>query len=318
MARFFKAERIKQIIQFTLVFLGGAPHNMPALYSLITYVDFKLHTFYPKGGMFSVVKAFESVGKSQGVRFKTGEAVTKIITNGDQVTAVKTAKATYPADIVIGNADMKHFDELLSDPTKKQFSEEYWQKRTLAPSAFLLYLGVKGKLPTLDHHTIFYGDDWQQHFRDIFDQPGWPQEPSVYINIPSRTEPSMAPKGHEAVMVLVPVATGLPEDKASKEKYADFIIEYLERRLKLKLKKNIVSKTIFSVTDFESTYNSYKGNALGGLAHTLLQTGPWRPSNKHAKLKNVFFSGANTVPGIGVPPAVISGHLVRERVRKME
>lgn len=318
MNRFFKSEKLKQIIQFTLVFLGGAPHNMPALYSLISYVDFKLHTFYPKGGMHSVVDAFEAVGKEQGVTFKTGEAVEKVITDGDTVTAVKTNKATYKADVVIANADMKHFDELLDDTGKKQFSEEYWQERTLAPSAFLLYLGVKGKLKKLQHHTIFYGNDWQQHFKDIFDAPDWPKEPSVYINIPSRTEPSMAPKGHEAVMVLVPIAVGLPEDKKSKEKYADFIIEYLEKRLDIKLKKHIVSKTIFSVTDFEKTYNSYKGNALGGLAHTLFQTGPWRPSNKHVKLRNVFFSGANTVPGIGVPPAVISGHLVRERVQKLE
>lgn len=314
-SRFFASEKLQQIIQFTLVFLGGAPHNMPALYSLISYVDFKLHTFYPKGGMYALILALKKLGSEYGVEYVTNAPVLQFVTNDGTVTEVVTQKKKYRADVVVANADYAHIESLLSDPAQRMYTDAYWQKKTVAPSAFLMYLGVRGKVPQLAHHSIYYGKDWQEHFRALFDAPHWPQEPAVYLNVPCLTDPSMAPKGDTGVMVLVPIASGLPETELWKESYGDFIISYLDTALKLNLKDRIVSKTLFSVSDFAEAYNSLRGNALGGLAHTLFQTGPFRPPNAHAKIKNLFFAGANTVPGIGVPPAVISGHLARERVR---
>jgi phytoene desaturase len=317
-AEFFKSEKLQQIIQFTLVFLGGAPHNMPALYSLISHVDFTMHTFYPMGGMSQVVKAFEQVGRENGAEYRLETPVLEIKTRDGKVTGVRTKDGIIKTKAVVANADMAHIESLLDDAHLKMYSEKYWQKRTFAPSAFLMYLGVKGDVRALQHHNIFFGKNWIEHFTEIFEQPSWPKEPSIYLNVPSMTDPAVAPKGHHAVMILVPVACGLAEDAASKEKYGEYILQYLEKKAGIKLKEKIVYKSIFSVTDFESTYNSYAGNALGGVAHTLMQTGPFRPPNKHKKISNLFFSGAGTVPGIGVPSAVISGHLVRDRVQTMK
>ena len=316
-AEFFKSEKLQQIIQFTLVFLGGAPHNMPALYSLISHVDFTMHTSYPMGGMFKVVEAFVKVGKKHGVEYLPETPALALITKDGKITGVRTKNGVIHCNAVVANADMAHLEKLLDDPSLRMYDEKYWQSRVFAPSAFLMYLGVKGSVPELQHHNIFFGKNWIEHFREIFEKPSWPKDPSIYLNVPSITDPAVAPKGHHTIMILVPVACGLDETAASKEEYGEYILQYLEEKAGIKLKKKIVYKSIFSVTDFQSAYNSYAGNALGGVAHTLMQTGPFRPPNKHKKIKNLFFSGAGTVPGIGVPSAIISGHLVRDRVAKL-
>ncbi len=305
-AEFFTSEKLQQIIQFTLVFLGGAPHNMPALYSLISHVDFTMHTFYPMGGMSEVVKSFVKIGTEYGVKYQTETPVLEIITEGQKITGVRTKDGVIKTKAVVANADMAHVERLFTDQNLRMYDEKYWQNRTFAPSAFLMYLGVKGKVAGLEHHNIFFGKNWIEHFKEIFEKPSWPKDPSVYLNVPSITDPSVAPKGQHTVMILVPVACGLEETQASKEKYGEYILQYLEEKAGIKLKDKIVYKSIFSVSDFASTYNSYAGNALGGVAHTLMQTGPFRPPNKHKKISNLFFSGAGTVPGIGVPSAVIS------------
>lgn len=315
-SEFFKTEKLQQLIQFTLVFLGGAPHNLPALYSLISYVDFTMHTFYPMGGFYEVVKALMKLGKEQGVIYMVETPALEIITKDGAVTGVRTKNGILKCDAVVGNADMAHLETLLDDQALRMYDESFWKKRTFAPSAFLMYLGVKGKIKELEHHNIFFGKNWIQHFREIFEKPSWPVEPSVYLNMPSKTDPSVAPAGHETIMVLVPVACGLSESKLWKEQYGEYILQYLEEKLDIKLRDKIVYKSIFSVTDFASLYNSFAGNALGGVAHTLMQTGPFRPPNNHRKLSNLFFSGAGTVPGIGVPSAVVSAHLVRDRLRE--
>jgi phytoene desaturase len=316
-SEFFKTEKLQQLIQFTLVFLGGAPHNMPALYSLISHVDFTMHTFYPMGGFYEVVKAFVKLGKEHGVTFLSETPALEIITENERITGVRTKNGIIKCDAVVGNADMAHLETLLDDQELKMYDTAYWEKRTFAPSAFLMYLGVKGKIKELEHHNIFFGKNWIQHFREIFEKPSWPVEPSVYLNMPSKTDPSVAPAGHETIMVLVPVACGLSESNLWKEQYGEYILQYLEEKLGIKLREKIVYKSIFSVTDFTSVYNSFAGNALGGVAHTLMQTGPFRPPNKHKNIDNLFFSGAGTVPGIGVPSAVVSAHLVRDRVAEM-
>lgn len=314
--RFFKTEKMQQIIQYTLVFLGGSPSTVPALYSLMTHVDFNMGAFYPEGGFYAVVGALKKVGASQGVKYITNAEVTAITTESGQITSVTAQEREFTADYIISNADLAHTESLFSDSSYRMYDESYWKSRIFSPSAFLIFLGVKGSIPELDHHSIMFGKDWITHFEQIFSKPEWPQFPSLYINKPSATDTTVAPKGHENLMVLVPIAPGLEETPAWKEAYAQFILSYIEESIGINLKKRIVLQEIFSVSDFASMYNSYNGNALGGLAHTLRQTGLFRPNNTHRKLRNLFFAGAGTVPGIGVPPALISGSLVRDRVRK--
>jgi len=313
--QFFKHPKIQQILEYNLVFLGCSPKNAPSLFSLMTHVDFNLGIWYPEGGIASVVKAFVKLGTKYGVTYVYNTPVQKIIIKDKLVTEVTTQKQSYRADLVISNADYWFTENMLSDQTLRTYSQQYWDKKTMAPSAFLLYLGVKGKLPTLKHHNLYFGKDWSQHFDDVFSHPRWPTEPSIYINKASENDETVAPKGHENLMILVPIAAGLEENDAWLKNYAQFVIDFLETKLDLKLKNRIVYQKIFSATDFAERYNSFKGNALGGMAHTFFQSAVWRPSNRSKKLSNLFFVGANTVPGIGVPPAIISSHLVLDRVR---
>lgn len=312
---FFKNERLQQILQYTLVFLGGSPANTPALYSLMTHVDFNLGVYYPMGGFYKVVESMVRIAKEQGVQFHTGAEISQILVTNGKATGIKVGKKTIPFDAIVANADYAHTESLFSDESQKMFDQDYWEQKTLAPSAFLLFLGIKGDVPDLLHHNISFGKNWMSHFEEIFTKPEWPQNPSLYINVPSKTDPSVAPKGHHNMMVLVPVAAGLQDSEAWKKGYAEFILGYMKEQLGIDIKDSIVYQKIFSVSDFAATYNSYKGNALGGLNHTLMQTGPFRPPNKHKYVKNLFFAGANTVPGIGVPPSLISAELARDRVR---
>lgn len=313
---YFKSTKLQQILEYNLVFLGCSPQNAPALFSLISYASFKLGIWYPMGGMYEIVKAFVALGDELGVKYYYNSPVTKIITEGNKARGVVVKNTTYKADIIISNADYTHTEDLLSDQTKRSFSKKYWSKKVFAPSAFLLFLGVKGKLPKLLHHTLYFGNDWKGHFQEVFESNTWPKDPSIYISKPSATDPSVAPKNHENIMILVPISTKIDDSKNKQEEYADYIISYIEDKLGITFRKNIIYKKIFSKMHFADSYNSFEGNALGGLAHTFFQSAIWRPGNKSKKLDNLFFAGAGTNPGIGVPPAIISGHLVRDKIRK--
>jgi len=314
-SKFFHHTKIQQILEYNLVFLGCSPKNAPSLFSLMTHVDFNLGVWYPEGGIQSLVNAVEAVGKELGVKYVYNTPVQQLVVKNGRITEVVTPTKIYTPDIVISNADYKFTESVLSDQTLRTYSDKYWTKKVMTPSAFLLYLGVKGKLPKLQHHNLYFGDDWSKHFDDIFTNPRWPIDPSIYINKASQTDDTVAPKGHENLMVLVPIAAGLEESSSWRSHYADYIIDFIEEKLEINLKNQIVYKKIFSVTDFAERYNSYQGNALGGLAHTLFQSAIWRPNNYSKKIPNLFFVGANTVPGIGVPPAFISAHLVRDRLK---
>lgn len=312
--KFFHHPKILQILEYNLVFLGCSPSNAPSLFSLMAHVDFNLKVWYPSGGIASIVNALVELGKMHNVQYHFDSPVDLIQVEGEKVTGVSVKKKFFPADIVVSNSEYAFTEDILSDQTKRTYSKHYWNRKIFTPSAFLLYLGVKGQIPELIHHTLYFGRDWKEHFRDVFDHPRWPVEPSIYINKTSATDKTVAPKNHENLMILVPVAPGLTENEHWKEKYAEYIISYIDSHLGTKIAKNIVYQKIFSVSDFQSRYNAYKGNALGGLAHTLFQSALWRPKNQSKKLSNLYFVGANTNPGIGVPPAMISAHLLRDKI----
>jgi phytoene desaturase len=312
--QYFKNNKIQNIIEFNCVFLGSAPEKMPSLFSLMTHVDMNLNVFYPIGGMYSIIKKFYELCKENGVKFHFNSAVDKMIVESRFIKQIKAKGKLYPTDIVVSNADYKHSEDLLSDQNMRVYDSLYWAKKIVTPSVFLIFLGVRGKVNNIIHHTLYFSDDWDGHFRDIFKDPKLPKEPSIYLNKVSDTDKTTAPKNHENIMVLVPIAPGLKISDSEKKSYSKYIIKYIEEKLDLNIERNIVYKKIFTVSDFEDKFNSFKGNAFGGLAHTLFQSSIWRTRNKSNKIDNLYFAGANTVPGIGLPPAIISAHLVRDLI----
>jgi 1-hydroxy-2-isopentenylcarotenoid 3,4-desaturase len=312
--KFTKNEKIKKILAYTIVFLGGSPKNTPAIYSLMSHVDFHLGVYYPIDGMFAVVRAIESICHQYKVTIKTNEPVTNIVTDGNIVTGIKTKKARYDADIVVSNADYPHTELDLLDDTSRSYPSSYWKKKTFAPSTFLLYLGIKGKVKNLKHHNLFFANDWEKHFDEIFTKPTWPEKPSYYLCCPSLTDTSVAPKGDTNLFLLIPIASGLKDTKQIREAYAKKMISHLEEVIGEKITNRILVKKTLSIADYKELYNAYNGTALG-LSHTLLQTALGRPANKSKKLRNLYYVGQYTQPGIGVPMCLISAELVAQRIQ---
>ncbi len=313
--RYFKSEKLRKILEYSMVFLGGAPKNTPAIYSLMSHIDFNLGVWYPDGGIGKVVEAMENLCKSLGVNFVFNSPVTKIITENGITTGVQTAHGVIPADIVVANADYHFVETQLLDKEAQTYKESYWEKRTIAPSAYILFLGINKKINGLTHHNLFFDHDWMRHFDSIFEKPEWPEFPSYYVSCPSKTDPSVAPEDSENLFVLVPVAAGLEDGEELRNAYADKIITSLEKTLGETISSNIVVKKVFSQQDFSSRYNAYKGTALG-LSHTLRQTAIFRPRHQSKKVANLFYTGQYTHPGIGMPMCLISSQLVADDIKK--
>jgi phytoene desaturase len=313
--RFFENTKLKQILEYNIVFLGGAPKNSPALYSLMSHVDFNLGVWYPQGGMGAFVNAMFELAKEHGVEFKFNQEVKRIKVKNKTVQSVVTDKNNYRADLFIMNADFAHVDLDLLGLKKRSYTEKYWDKRKIAPSAVLLYLGFDKRLNNLEHHNLYLQSNWEPHFETLFNNPGWPEEPCIYICCPSKTDPSVAPKGCENVFILVPVASDLDDTDIIREKYFNWSMKLLEKITGENLEKHLILKRIFSHRDFKSNYNAYKGTALG-LAHTLGQTAVFRPQHKSKKLNHLYYTGHYNHPGIGVPMVVISSQIVADLIRK--
>lgn len=313
--RFFKSDKLKKILEYSMVFLGGAPKNTPALYSVINHADMNLGVWYAQGGFGSVVKAIQSLAESYGAEFKTDQAVTEIVTRDGVAVGVRTATDYFEADIVVGNADYHHVEEKLLAQKDITYSQKYWDSRTMAPSAFIVYLGLNKKLQNVQHHMLVLDNDWVRHFNAIFDKPAWPEHPSYYVCCPSQTDSSVAPEGCENLFILVPIASGLEDTAENREMYYEKIVSHFEEKIGQSIKDSIVVKRTFSLNDFAQDYNAFKGTALG-LSHTLMQTAYFRPKMKSKKVKNLYFVGQFTQPGIGVPMTLISGQITRDNIRQ--
>lgn len=314
--RFFKTDEMQKIMEYQLVFLGSSPYDTPALYSIMNYIDFKMGVFYPKGGIYEIVKALVRIGEKWGVKYHVNSPVERIlIEQGKAKGVLLESGKKHLADTVISNADIHHTDTKLLPKEARQYSARYWQTRTLSPSAFILYLGIKGRVAHLQHHTLLFSKDWKKNFEEIFEHPAWPDDPSLYICAPSLTDPTVAPPDHENLFILVPVAPGLSYTEEELEKYADKTLQRIETRISVPdLRERIVFKKVFSIKDFETRYHSLQGNALG-LAHTLSQTALFRPNNTNPNAENLYYVGGNTNPGIGMPICLISAELVLKRIK---
>ena len=310
----FKNERLIQILEFPVLFLGAKPSDTPSFYSFMNYADFGLGTWHPKTGMFDVVRAIESLAIELGVKFQTNAAIEKIVVNNKTAKGLVIAGEMIESDLILSGADYHHTEALL-DLEHRAYSEKYWDSRVFAPSSLLFYVGFNKKIENISHHALFFDVDFYQHAKDIYDEPQWPKEPLFYANFPSLTDKTAAPEGMESGFFLVPLAPGINDTEALREEYFDKIIDRFEVLTQQSVKNNIVVKKSFCKNDFVSEYNSYKGNAYG-MANTLLQTAFLRPKLKSKKVKNLYFTGQLTVPGPGVPPALISGKLVSELINK--
>jgi len=333
---YFDHPKLQQVMQYTLVFLGGSPHNTPALYNLMSHVDFNLGVYYPEGGLAAVIDGLVDLGAELGVEYRAGADVQQIhgqrggfkvdyaaadpaeFAPSDRHADWRVASGGYElADLVVSDANYAHTEQALLPERKRQYDESYWDSRTYAPSAFLLYMGVEGDLPELAHHTLVLPTEWDEHFGQIFDEPAWPDDPAYYLCAPSKTDDSVAPEGHSNLFALVPIAPGLDDDAETRAAYRESVLDDIAANADTDLRDRIVVEETFSVSEFGKRYNSMQGSALG-LAHTLRQTALLRPPHTSEEVPGLYFTGSYTTPGIGVPMCLISGQLTAEAMSDHE
>jgi phytoene desaturase len=306
--------KLRQLLEFPVIFLGATPSNTPALYSLMNYSDFAQGTWYPMGGMYSVVQGFFRLAQEQGVQFTFNQEVTGFRYEGRNITGVYVGDTMYEADVVVASADYAHVEQKLLKPEFRRYSASYWAKRKMAPSAFMYYLGLDCKLPHLEHHSLFFDADFDTHADAIYTHPRWPEKPLFYLSLASATDETAAPVGKESLVILIPMATGLEDDDATRERYLDMVAERMHAQIGVDIREHIVLKRTFAYRDFIKEYHAHRGNAYG-LANTLDQTAILKPSLK-GKLNNLYYAGQLTVPGPGVPPCIISGEVVAREITK--
>ncbi|MFY4812020.1 carotenoid 3,4-desaturase [Haloarcula sp. AONF1] len=308
---YFEHPKLQQIMQYTLVFLGGSPRTTPALYNMMSHVDFNLGVYYPDGGVGAVVDGLVELGDELGVTYETDAEVEEISRRKDGFLVETVHGDTTHPDEVVVNADYGHAERELLPDHERQYDDDYWEDKTYAPSAFLMYMGVEGDVEPLKHHTLVLPTDWDPHFEDIFDEPAWPDDPAYYLCVPSKTDDTVAPDGHSNLFVLVPIAPGLHDGEEIREEYREKVLADIADNTGVDLRDRIVYEKQFAVSDFGERYNATEGTALG-LAHTLRQTALLRPNNRSSAVDGLYFTGSFTTPGIGVPMCLISGEHTAE------
>ena len=312
---YFKDERLIALMEFPVLFLGAMAKNIPALYTLMNYAAFSLGTWYPMGGMIEIIKAMEKLASSMGVKFKTGCEVTKIVTEDGQANEIRTLQGNFTTDGIIATGDYHYVEQRLLDEKDRNYDERYWSKKTFAPSCLIFYLGINKTIKKLIHHNLFFDASIDRHSKDIYESPQWPADPLFYACCPSKTDASVAPEGMENLFLLIPIAPGLEDTEEIRESYFKRIIKRIEDYCGDTIMEHISYKKSYCVNDFIQDYHAYKGNAYG-LANTLRQTAVLKPTLRNKKIKNIFYAGQLTVPGPGVPPALISGQMAAEQLLK--
>ncbi|MEJ7693737.1 phytoene desaturase family protein [Daejeonella sp.] len=313
--KYFSNPKLIALMEFPVLFLGAMPQDTPALYSLMNYAGLKLGTWYPKGGFAKVIEAIIDLAKSHGAKFHFNSAVERIIVEKDKVRSISVKSSEIVVDAVIASADYHHVEDKLIPASHRNYSEKYWEKKTFAPSCLIFYLGLNKKIDKLNHHTLFFEEDLLDHSKEIYKNPKWPVKPLFYVCCPSKSDDSLAPEGHENLFLLMPIAPGLEDGEELRETYFRIMIQRLEKQIGEEIYEFIDFKRSYCVSNFVEDYNSYKGNAYG-LANTLRQTAVLKPCIRNKKIGNLFYAGQLTVPGPGVPPALISGKIVAETLHR--
>jgi phytoene desaturase len=313
----FKNPRIIQLLEFPVLFLGATPQNTPALYSLMNYADMVLGTWYPKGGMHRVVLGMEKLAREEGVKFLYNSPVDSINMNGKGIKSLNVKGNSVASDYFVASADYQFVDQHLLPETHRKYSKKYWDSRVMAPSALMYFIGLNKKLEGLLHHTLFFDQDFGLHSQEIYETPQWPSSPQFYISCPSKTDPTVAPAGHENLLILIPVAPGLEDTEEIRQKYFDIVMKRLESILGESVLPHVIYKRSYAHRDFTNDYRAFKGNAYG-LANTLMQTANLKPSMINKKINNLVYTGQLTVPGPGVPPSIISGQVAAKLILNKE
>ena len=315
-AKHFTNPKLRELMEFPVLFLGALPEKTPALYSLMNYADIKGGTWYPKGGFYMIVQGMYDVAVELGVQFRFKQNVQSVEVQNGIAKKVITETNSYAADVVIGAADYHHVETKLLEPKYRSYSDVYWDKRVMAPSALIFYVGLNKKLSNILHHSLFFDTSFDVHGKEIYTTKEWPTDPLFYVCAMSVSDDTVAPEGCENLFILIPVATGLEnDDEALRDHYFDMVISRMEQQYGQSLKDAVIYKRSFAHSEFVSEYNAFKGNAYG-LANTLLQTAILKPSCRSKKVSNLFYTGQLTVPGPGVPPSLISGEVVAKEIVK--
>ncbi|BAP32097.1 phytoene dehydrogenase [Chryseobacterium sp. StRB126] len=314
---YFTDSKLRSLMEFPVIFLGASPQRIPALYSLMNYGGYVLGTKYPMGGFYQLVLAMKEVAEKQGVIFHFNHNVQKINVEKGTLTSLTVEGENYEFDAVIASSDYHHTETLIP-ATYRNYNEAYWTTRTFAPSCLIYYLGIKGKIPRLKHHTLFFENELDNHIDCIYKNEKWPAKPLFYACCPSKTDPDVAPEDCENLFLLLPLAPGIHDEESVREKYLMEMLVRIEKHTgEADIFSKIEYKRSYCVSDFISDYNAYKGNAYG-LSNTLSQTAVLKPKIRNRKIRNLFYTGQLTVPGPGVPPSVISGKIVAAEVSKLK
>ena len=314
--KYFKHPKLIMLMEFPVIFLGAAPKDIPALYSLMNYGGYKLGTWYPMGGFYKVIEAMSKVATEQGVTLHTNSPVEKIIIENDRAKSVVVNGEEIEFDTIIASSDYHYTEQNLIPKEFRNYNEDYWKSKVFAPSCLIFYLGFKEKIPNLKHHTLFFENDLELHTSEIYHDKKWPTKPLFYACCPSKTDPEVAPENGENLFLLMPVAIGLEDDNEMREKYFSEMIQRLEKHTKTEhLLSKMEYKRSYCIKDFKEDYHAFQGNAYG-LANTLNQTAVLKPALRNKKVKNLFYTGQLTVPGPGVPPSIISGKIAAKEATK--
>jgi phytoene desaturase len=311
----FKNQKLIQLLEFPVLFLGAKPNETPALYSMMNYADIVLGTWYPMGGMFKIVEAMVNVAIQQGVTIKAGETVEKINVVNGIATSVISNGVTLEADVIVAAADYHHVEQKLLEEKYRNYSESYWKSRKMAPSCLMYYLGINKRIEGLEHHNLFFDTSFDLHAEEIYDRPQWPSQPLFYSTCAAKTDATVAPAGTENVVLLIPIAVDIEDTEKIREKYFNIMMERLEHLTGQTIKEHVIVKKSYAINDFKTDYNSFGGNAYG-LANILKQTAILKPSLRNKKVRNLYYAGQLTVPGPGVPPSIISGQIAAKEIVK--
>ncbi len=327
-ARKFSDNRLRQVFGYPAVFLGSSPYLTPSLYHLMSHLDLEQGVLYPMGGFRTIIDRMIALARDEGVDIRTGCTVEQILTTsgGDaRATGVRYRDRNgnsnnLESNIVVSAADLHHTETQLLPEALQTYPESWWRSRVPGPGAVLAMLGVRGALPELAHHTLFFSADWRRNFSDIFETPtAIPDPASLYVCRPSATDSSVAPEGHENLFLLIPVPADVGIGKAGDplvERTADAAIRLISEKAGIPdLADRIVVRGTYGPADFAENLNSWSGSALGP-AHTLRQSAFLRGSNQSRKVNGLYYAGGSTVPGIGLPMCLISAELMIKRLRQ--
>ena len=307
--KYFKDSRLIRLMEFPVLFLGATPQNTPALYSLMNYTGLYQGTYYPIGGFNEVIQGLVALANEKGVKIKTNSDVQEVMVKNSKANGLRVNDTIHLFDAVVAGADYHHVEQNMLPENLRNYSKKYWENREMAPSSLLFYIGVDKKLENVNHHTLFFDEDFDEHAKEIYDNPSWPKSPLFYMSCASITDDTIAPKGMENLMILIPLAPGLDDSEKMREHYFQIVLKRIKDLTGNDIENNIIIKKSYCVSDFEKDYNAFKGNAYG-LANTLRQTAILKPRIKNKKVNNLYYTGQLTVPGPGVPPSIISGQIV--------